>query len=146
MPSLKLSSDVKSTSTKGSSLQRGSYSAPVGFSSKALGNLNYGTAKSAYNPFGGAETGKYGFKGDIGKGMRGQLKDMSKAELLKLVSQLTDEESEEREELNENRYRRNRVIKENRNPRKKVIKLTEADLYKIVDRVITEKKKYKQNQ
>ena len=143
MPSVRLSSDVKSTSTKGSALQRGSYSAPVGFSSKALGNLNYGTAKSSYNPFGGAETGKYGFKGDIGKGMRGQLKDMSKSELLKLVSQLTDEESEEREELNENRYRRNRVIKENRNPRKKVIKLTEADLYKIVDRVITEKKKSK---
>ena len=34
-------------------------------------------------------------------------------------------------------------LKESRNPRKNVIKLTEADLYKIVDRVLNEKKKDK---
>ena len=55
---------------------------------------------------------------------------MSKAELLQLVSALEDDK--EKEELNESR-----------NPRKRVIKLTEADLYKIVDRVLNENKKGK---
>jgi len=124
-----------------SSTARGSFSAPV----STGGALTYGTSKSAYNPFGGSDTGKFASKGgskSLSKGVRGQVKDMSKSELLKLVAQLSgdEEENTEKEELNENRYRRNRVIKESKNPRKKVIKLTEADLYKIVDRVITEKK------
>ncbi len=34
-------------------------------------------------------------------------------------------------------------LAESRNPRKRVIKLTEADLYKIVDRVLNENKKGK---
>ena len=55
---------------------------------------------------------------------------MSKAELLKLVGQLDNEE--EKEELSESR-----------NPRKRVIKLTESDLYKIVDRVLKENKEGK---
>jgi hypothetical protein len=121
---------------KGGSEKRGSYGAPS-FGARGFGDgkgLAFGTSQSAYNPFGGAETGKFGAaaKGDLSRGVRGQLKDMSKSELLKLVGQLGGEEEENRRDLNESR-----------NPRKRVIKLREADLYKIVDRVISEQKEGK---
>ena len=121
---------------KGGSEKRGSYSAPS-FGARGFGGgkgLAFGTSQSAYNPFGGAETGKFGAaaKGDLSRGVRGQLKDMSKSELLKLVGQLGGEEEENRRDLNESR-----------NPRKRVIKLREADLYKIVDRVLSEQKEGK---
>ena len=58
---------------------------------------------------------------------------MSRAELLKLIGDL---EKDEREELAESR-------KPRRKSNKNVIKLTEGDLYKIVDRVLNENKEGK---
>jgi len=126
-----------------SSTARGSFSAPV----STGGALTYGTSKSAYNPFGGSDTGKFASKSgpkSLSKGFRGQVKDMSKAELLKLVTQLSgdEEENTEKEELNERRriVDTKKNILKSRGQNKKVIKLTEADLYRVVDRVIAEKK------
>ena len=121
--------NVSSPTTKfKSSTARGSYSSPMasrgGFSSQR-GGLKFGTSKAEYNPFGGSDTGKYSNNSkDLSKGFRGNVKDMSKAELVKLISQL--DKDNEKEELNESR--------------KNVIKLTEGDLYKIVDKVLKEKK------
>jgi len=123
---------VTKSFVKGGASKRGSYTAPsYGPTSLGANSLAFGTAKSAYNPFGGSETGKFsaGKTADLSRGVRGQLKDMSKAELLNVINQLSD--NQEKEELNESR-------KSN----KKMIRLTEADLYKIVDRVIREKKKF----
>ena len=128
---------VTKSFVKGGASKRGSYTAPsYGPTSLGANSLAFGTAKSAYNPFGGSETGKFsaGKTADLSRGVRGQLKDMSKAELLNVINQLSDNQesdNQEKEELNESR-------KSN----KKMIRLTEADLYKIVDRVIREKKKF----
>jgi len=128
---------VTKSFVKGGASKRGSYSAPsYGPTSLGANSLAFGTAKSAYNPFGGSETGKFsaGKTANLSRGGRGQLKDMSKAELLNVINQLSDNQesdNQEKEELNESR-------KSN----KKMIRLTEADLYKIVDRVIREKKKF----
>ena len=128
---------VTKSFVKGGASKRGSYTAPsYGPTSLGANSLAFGTAKSAYNPFGGSETGKFsaGKTANLSRGVRGQLKDMSKAELLNVINQLSDNQesdNQEKEELNESR-------KSN----KKMIRLTEADLYKIVDRVIREKKKF----
>jgi hypothetical protein len=131
-----------------SSTARGSFSAPV----STGGALTYGTSKSAYNPFGGSDTGKFASKSgpkSLSKGVRGQVKDMSKSELLKLVAQLSgdEEENTEKEELNERRIVKNnkRKILESRKQNKKVIKLNESDLYRILDKVLREQK-YKNKQ
>jgi hypothetical protein len=85
----------------------------------------------------------------LSKGVRGQVKDMSKSELLKLVAQLSgdEEENTEKEELNERRIVKNnkRKILESRKQNKKVIKLNESDLYRILDKVLREQK-YKNKQ
>jgi len=128
---------VTKSIVKGGSSKRGSYTAPsYGPTSLGANSLAFGTAKSAYNPFGGSETGKFsaGKTANLSRGVRGQLKDMSKAELLNVINQLSDNQesdNQEKEELNESRKLN-----------KKMIRLTEADLYKIVDRVIREKKKF----
>ena len=86
----KSASPKKSVQSKKSVSRRGSYSAPArgprgGFSQ----GLKFGTASQAYNPFGGSDTGKYASSSqDLSKGVRGQLRDMSKAELLKLVGSI----------------------------------------------------------
>ena len=123
---------VSAPSTKfKSSAARGSYESPT-FGRRAFTSrpdLRFGTSQSEYDPFGGSETGKY--SAPLRAISQGNFEDMTKAELIQLISQLDKED--EREELNESRRR----------SRKNVIKLTEGDLYKIVDRVLNENKEGK---
>ncbi len=96
---LKKVSAPLATVAKGSSVARGSYESPT-FGRRAFTSrpdLKFGTSKSEYDPFGGSETGKY--SAPLRAISQGNFEDMTKAELIQLISQLGKED--EREELNE---------------------------------------------